>query len=100
MHPPLHAHALLFILQVLIGSRIIQRLSTLAVTVAIPGLHIPGFSILDFERAAVVTFSTLLPAVQDTALLSLLEQFFQEQTTLLVSSNPTSASFAAIGQSL
>ena len=77
-----------------------ERLSTLPVTVAVPGLRIPGFSVPDFQRAAVATFGTLLPTVKDSALLPLLEQLFLMQTNLLVPSTPSPTSFAAIGQSL
>ena len=79
---------------------LLERLSTIAVTVSIPGLHVPGFSVPNFQRAAVAAFGTLLPTVNDSALLPLLEHFYQMHIKSLVPSTPSPASFAAIGQSL
>ena len=76
------------------------RLSTIAVTVAIQGLHLPGFSVLDFQLAAMNTFRTLRSMTQDSALLPLLVRFFRVQTACLDPSIPFPAAFADTGQSL
>jgi len=77
-----------------------QRLSTLAVNVAIQSLHIPNFYVPAFQREAVADFDTLLPTVSDSALLPLLQQFLELHLQSLLPPVPSPASFAAIGQSL
>ena len=82
-----------------IVSDFLERLSTLAVQdlqvgLKLAGLNLPGFSIQEFQRAAVASFQSLLP---NAPLLLLLETIFQTYT-----SAPTSmpAAFRAIGQAL